>query len=116
MQLRTTLTTASLLAAGALLGWLTPSGYVIGKLHAEDKASAAAQAVDTSAYWDELVRLPFPNGYPTEETRRRLMDELLFHRAIEVYLGALPVVNMLAMREGSEARFGGGYIVLPVWL
>src|SRR5262245_43499283 len=108
MQSRTTPTAASLLAAGALLGSLAASGYVIGTLHAEDKASEEAQAVDTPAYCDALARLPFPNGYPTEETRRRLMDELLFHRAVEVYLGALPVVNMLAMRDGSEAKFGSG--------
>jgi hypothetical protein len=34
---------------------------------------------------------------------------------VQVYLGALPAVNMIGMRDGSEAKFGAGYNVLPVW-
>jgi hypothetical protein len=34
---------------------------------------------------------------------------------VQVYLGALPAVNMIGMRGGSEAKFGVGYNVLPVW-
>ena len=41
-------------------------------------------------YWDSLANLSFPNGYPTEETRLRLLDELYFQRAVQVYLGAYP--------------------------
>jgi hypothetical protein len=115
MRTRTTLAAAALLAAGALIGWLAASDRVAEKLYAQDEVPDKARAGGTPAHWDELAKLPFPNGYPTEEARTRLMDELLFHRAVEVYLGALPVVNMIAMRDGSEAKFGGGYNVLPVW-
>lgn len=40
------------------------------------------------SHWDELANLPFPNGYPTEEARTRLLDEHYFQRAVQVYLGA----------------------------
>ncbi|OPY06281.1 MAG: hypothetical protein A4E57_01974 [Syntrophorhabdaceae bacterium PtaU1.Bin034] len=65
--------------------------------------------------WDDLADLSFPKGYPAEEARARLVEEHLFQRAVKVYLGALPVVNMLAMRDGSEKVFGSGYNVLPIW-
>ena len=62
----------------------------------------------TPSYWDELAGLAFPNGYPTEESQARLLDEFYFQRAVQVYLGALPAVNMLAIRDGSEAKWGRG--------
>jgi len=34
---------------------------------------------------------------------------------LQSYLWALPAINMWAMKQGSEARFGAGYNVLPVW-
>ena len=67
------------------------------------------------ARWNELANLPFQQDYPTEETARRLTDELLFERGIQSYLWALPAINMWAMKQASEARFGAGYNVLPVW-
>ena len=64
------------------------------------------------ARWNELANLPFQQDYPTEETARRLTDELLFERGIQSYLWALPAINMWAMKQASEARFGAGYNVL----
>jgi hypothetical protein len=43
------------------------------------------------------------------------LDELQFQRAVQTYLWALPALNMVAMKEGEEAKFGGGYNVLPIW-
>jgi hypothetical protein len=65
--------------------------------------------------WNELANLPFRQDYPTEETARRLTDELLFERGVQSYLWALPAINMWAMKQASEASFGAGYNVLPVW-
>ena len=59
--------------------------------------------------------LPFRQDYPTEQTARLLTDELLFERGVQSYLWALPAINMWAMKQASEARFGAGYNVLPVW-
>jgi hypothetical protein len=75
--MRTFLTTSTLLAAGALLGWLAASDRVSDRLRAQDKPSEKARPGDTSSRWDELAKLPFPNGYPTEEARSALMDEFL---------------------------------------
>jgi hypothetical protein len=44
-----------------------------------------------------------------------LRHELIFQRATQSYLWALPILNMYAMKEGSEAKFGKGYHVLPIW-
>src|SRR6516225_9754826 len=54
-------------------------------------------------------------GRPTHATSKALKDELLFQRATQTYLWALPLINTLGMRAGSEKTFGTGYNVLPVW-
>jgi hypothetical protein len=66
-------------------------------------------------HWDDLINLPFDGGYPTSEASERLFDELDFQRAVQVYLWALPAMNVDAMRRGSEAVFGAGNHTLPVW-
>src|SRR5215813_1133594 len=68
----------------------------------------------TSRY-DELANLPFAENRPTEDTAKLLRDELLFQRATQTYLWALPLINTLGMKLGSEKTFGAGYNVLPVW-
>jgi hypothetical protein len=50
----------------------------------------------------------------TPETRKLLKDELLFQRATQTYLWALPLINTLGMKVDSEQAFGAGYNVLPV--
>src|SRR5262245_633407 len=57
--------------------------------------------VQVSRY-DELASLPFKNGYPSKEGITALKDELVFQRAVQSYLWALPVLNMYGMKEGSE--------------
>ena len=66
-------------------------------------------------HWDDLLNLPFDGGYPTPQAAERLFDELDFQRAVQVYLWALPAMNIDAMRRGSEAVFGTGNHILPVW-
>ena len=39
----------------------------------------------------------------------------MYQRSIEAYMMTLPALNMIGMRDGSEARFGKGYNVLPIW-
>jgi hypothetical protein len=76
---------------------------------------AAAYGQAQTARYDELARQPFPNGYPTTEAAAKLNDELLFQRAVQVYLWALPAINLMAMKEGSEKAFGADYNIFPVW-
>jgi len=65
-------------------------------------------------HWDDLLGLSFDRNFPSEEARERLLGEHHSRRAVRVCLGALPAVNMLGLRDGSEAKFGSGYKVLPI--
>jgi hypothetical protein len=44
-----------------------------------------------------------------------LVDELFYQRAIHAYMTMQPAMNVIGMRDGSEATFGEGYNVLPIW-
>jgi hypothetical protein len=76
---------------------------------------AGVQAWAAEDHWQSLAKLSFPGGYPAAESSARLFDELDFQRAVQVYLWALPATNIDAMRQGSEAAFGAGNHILPVW-
>lgn len=64
---------------------------------------------------DALANLPFKENRPTRETAQTLRDELLLQRATQIYLWALPLLNTLGMKTGSEKVFGQGYNILPIW-
>jgi hypothetical protein len=68
-----------------------------------------------TAHFDQMANLPFAENRPTAETAAALKDALLFQRATQTYLWALPLINTLGMKVGSEKQFGAGYNVLPVW-
>ncbi|MDV7145947.1 DUF1254 domain-containing protein [Tropicimonas sp. TH_r6] len=46
---------------------------------------------------------------------QELVDELYYQRAIQAYYLMQPMMNVVGMRDGSEAEFGAGYNVLPIW-
>ncbi len=75
----------------------------------------ATQALAQETHFDKMANLPFAENRPTKETAQTLQDELLFQRATQVYLWALPLINTLGMKVGSEETFGSGYNVLPIW-
>jgi hypothetical protein len=72
-------------------------------------------ALAQSKQFDALANAQFEENRPTNETARVLRDELLFQRATQAYLWALPLINTLGMQVGSEKVFGAGYNVLPIW-
>jgi hypothetical protein len=79
-----------------------------------------AQQSQTSApqgqsHFEQLANLPFSENRPTADTAQTLKDELLFQRATQTYLWALPLINTLGMKVGSEKQLGAGYNVLPIW-
>ncbi|MBI5248643.1 MAG: DUF1254 domain-containing protein [Desulfomonile tiedjei] len=76
---------------------------------------AAPNAFAQATRFDELANIPFVENRPTKETAETLHDELLFQRATQAYLWALPLINTLGMKTGSEKVFGAGYNVLPIW-
>ena len=73
------------------------------------------QMIQAQTRFDELANLPFSENRPTAATVKTLADELLFQRATQTYLWALPLINTLGMKYGSEKVFGAGYHVLPIW-
>ena len=50
--------------------------------------------------FDQLANAPFSENRPTPETAQLLKDELLFQRATQTYLWALPLINTLGMKFG----------------
>ena len=99
------------LIAAALVGALA-----MGSLAGCDrqKPSDSASAMQET-HFDKMANLPFAENRPTKETAQTLRDELLFQRATQAYLWALPLINTLGMKVGSEKVFGAGYNVLPIW-
>ena len=55
------------------------------------------------------------SGFLAKDGIAQLQDELLFQRAVQAYIWALPALNMYGMKEGSEKVFGKGYNVLPIF-
>jgi hypothetical protein len=75
---------------------------------------SAAALLGAGALLGSLANPALARGPGTDEPGR-LKDELLYQRATQSYLWALPLLNMRAMKEGSEKTFGAGYNVLPIW-
>jgi hypothetical protein len=93
--------------------WVTLVGATLAGALAMCGLTKPALAQETR--FDRLANLPFTEGRPTKETVHILRDELLFQRAAQTYLWALPLINTLGMKNGSEKVFGAGYNVLPIW-
>ena len=64
---------------------------------------------------EELANLPFVENRPTKETAQTLRDELLFQRATQTYLWAMPLLNTMGMRDGFNDAFGVGYNIMAIW-
>jgi hypothetical protein len=62
-----------------------------------------------------LVELLWNGNWPDEAEAQTLVDELYYQRAIYVYMTMLPALNVIGLRDGSQAEFGAGYHVLPIW-
>jgi hypothetical protein len=57
----------------------------------------------------------FGGGWPQSADRDSLHQEFMLQRAIQAYMMTLPTLNIIGLRDGSEAEFGSGYNVLPIW-
>jgi hypothetical protein len=78
-------------------------------------ATSAEIAQAQTDRYDALANSAMFENRPTPQTAKLLKDELLFQRATQTYLWALPLINTLGMKFGSEKVFGAGYNILPVW-
>lgn len=79
------------------------------------KASTDKVSATSADRYEALANSTMAENRPTPETVKQLKDELLFQRATQTYLWALPLINTLGMKIGSEKSFGSGYNVLPIW-
>ncbi len=62
-----------------------------------------------------LVRQLYNGNWPSDKEAQELRDELYYQRAIHTYMTMQSALNVIGMRDGSEAEFGKGYNVLPIW-
>ena len=65
------------------------------------------QAIAQSARFDDTLTYPpggSADGRPTQATAQTLRDELLFQRATQTYLWAMPLINTLGMQGGVGKR------------
>ncbi len=62
-----------------------------------------------------LVKQMYNGTWPDRAAVEQLNQERLQQRGIEAYMQTLPILNTIGMRDGSEAKFGKGYNVLPIW-
>ena len=67
-------------------------------------ASASADTVET-----RLGALAFEQGFPTEETTKKVFDEIDYQRAVQAFLWAYPAVSFEAIRVALERDLGVGY-------
>jgi hypothetical protein len=74
-----------------------------------DTSKVSTQTTDT-----RIGKLSFENGYPTEETARRLYDEMDYQRAVQAYLWAYPAVSFESIRLAAKPDFGADYNVLGI--
>src|SRR5262245_42437482 len=76
-------------------------------------AAAASAQQDQSA--PPLVKQINNGNWLAQSDAEALRDELFYQRAIFAYQTMLPALNTIGMRDGSEAIFGKGYNILPIW-
>jgi hypothetical protein len=75
--------------------------------------AATAKAIETHGWIDtetastRLGSYEFKGGYPTEESARKLAEQLVHNRAVEVFLSQMPVVSWYHVWQGT-ARAGSG--------
>jgi hypothetical protein len=75
--------------------------------------AAPAHAQDQAAP-PLVTQLNNGNWLPQAEAAS-LVDDLYFHQALQAYILTLPILNTIGMKDDSEATFGAGYNVLPIW-
>jgi hypothetical protein len=67
--------------------------------------SAYAQTTPDSVE-TRIGTMKFERGYPTEETARKLFDELDYQRAVQAYLWAYPAVSFDSIfRHANQSNF-----------
>jgi hypothetical protein len=78
-------------------------------------SALTAPAVSQQPQAPPLVRQLNNGNWLPQNEAEAMRDELFYQRAVHAYMTMLPALNVIGMRDGSEATFGKGYNVLPIW-
>jgi hypothetical protein len=90
----------SILLLLPMTAMLVSSNVVAQKADAP-KFIPTANSVET-----RIGKLEFKQGFPTEETRRKVFDEIDYQRAVQAYLWAYPVVSFQSIQIEAKRAFG----------
>lgn len=104
----------SALATGALLPVTTLAQAQTGAVPATPAPSAAAVPLRGGVLSPLMAQINNGNWLDHAEAVA-LRDELFLQNACQAYIMTLSLLNVIGMRDGSEATFGKGYNVLPIW-
>ncbi len=74
-----------------------------------------ATAQDATAKIPPLMEQINKGNWLPQQEAESLVDDFFYQNAVQAYVLSLPILNTIGMRDGSEAAFGGGYNVLPIW-
>lgn len=74
--------------------------------------SATAQDAPATS---PLIKQMYGGGWPDTDELESVHEQFLLQRAVQTYMMVLPSLNIIGMRDGSEAEFGTGYHILPIW-
>jgi hypothetical protein len=88
----------------------TPAAFALALL-ATPISSGNAQAPAVTPLMKQLNE----GSWLPQGEAEALRDELFYQRAVHAYITMLPALNVIGIRDGSEAAFGKGYNVLPIW-
>jgi hypothetical protein len=80
-----------------------PSTVALGLVLIFTTITAGAQAQTTDT---RIGTFSFPNGFPTEETTRKVFDEMDYQRAVQAYLWAYPAVSFESIRIATKRDLG----------
>src|SRR5664279_933265 len=64
---------------------------------------AHSQTTTSSSVKTRIGTLKFERGYPTEETKKKVFDEIDYQRAVQAYLWAYPAVSFESIRLAAKA-------------
>jgi hypothetical protein len=83
---------------------LAPTPYVIAAALAGALGVAHAETPDSVQ--TRIGPLSFEKGFPTEETKRKVFDEIDYQRAVQAYLWAYPAVSFESIRVAVNRDLG----------
>lgn len=74
----------------------------------------APSQADTDRF-ESLANSPFKQNRPTPGTAKTLAEELVFQRATQTYLWAIPLLNTMGMRDSFAASYSPTYNTMAIW-